>query len=608
MVYKAQISTVHAFCAALLRESGHQIGLDPDFRLCDEGEGAVLMARVLGETLDRQYEDLDPEGDFAALVDTMAAGRDDSRLEQIVLDVFGRIQSHPDPAGWLADQSRLWELDGVTDAGDTPWGALLLADARRQGERCLELLLRALELTGRDSVLSQNYGPSLSQSIQGVRALLAADSWDGVYRALPVEFPAAGRKKGVEDLEAAERVKGLRTRCKKQMDKLFEDLGGDSGQLLADLALARPAVRGLMELTARFQEDYAREKARRGMLDFSDLEHLALRLLTQDGDGGPSPLARYWSGRFAEVMVDEYQDTNQVQNAIFTAVSDGGRKLFMVGDVKQSIYRFRLADPTIFLDKYRRFKPCGPGGGGGGADSGAHPELPFPAGGAGGSQRPASKILCQLNSASWTTPRTRRWRREPPSRRRETGGWSWTWRTCPSWGTRRKEERADKNLLEARWAARRIRELLDGELMLTEGSGQRRRRSPLTCSFCCAPRARCSTTTSGPSTRRGCPGPPTGGEDFFASTEVNVALSLLQIVDNPRQDVALIAALRSPVYGFSGDQLALLRAEGGGGLLFRCGPGRRPGGPGVPGFPDGAGGAALRGRGPHLPPADLAHL
>lgn len=136
-------------------------------------------------------------------------------------------------------------------------------------------------------MLSQNYGPSLSQSIQGVRALLAADSWDGVYRALPVEFPAAGRKKGVEDLEAAERVKGLRTRCKKQMDKLFEDLGGDSGQLLADLALARPAVRGLMELTARFQEDYAREKARRGVLDFSDLEHLALRLLTQDGDGGP---------------------------------------------------------------------------------------------------------------------------------------------------------------------------------------------------------------------------------------------------------------------------------------------------------------------------------
>ena len=555
LVYKAQISTVHAFCAALLRESGHQIGLDPDFRLCDEGEGAVLMARVLGETLDRQYEDLDPEGDFAALVDTMAAGRDDSRLEQIVLDVFGRIQSHPDPAGWLADQSRLWELDGVTDAGDTPWGALLLADARRQGERCLELLLRALELTGRDSVLSQNYGPSLSQSIQGVRALLAADSWDGVYRALPVEFPAAGRKKGVEDLEAAERVKGLRTRCKKQMDKLFEDLGGDSGQLLADLALARPAVQGLMELTARFQEDYAREKARRGVLDFSDLEHLALRLLTQDGDGGPGPLARYWSGRFAEVMVDEYQDTNQVQNAIFTAVSDGGRKLFMVGDVKQSIYRFRLADPTIFLDKYRRFKPW---------DQAAEGEERTVVLTRNFRSRP--EVLEGTNDLFRNIMSTEFGELDYTQDQALAPGAAFPpveldLEDLSFLGDQEEGERADKNLLEARWAARRIRELLDGELMLTEGSGQRRAEPSDVLLLLRSPGAVLHHYIRALN-EAGLPWSAEGGEDFFASTEINVALSLLQIVDNPRQDVALIAALRSPVYGFSGDQLALLRAEG----------------------------------------------
>ena len=560
LVYKAQISTVHAFCAALLRESGHQIGLDPDFRLCDEGEGAVLMARVLGETLDRQYEDLDSEGDFAALVDTMAAGRDDSRLEQIVLDVFGRIQSHPDPAGWLADQSRLWELDGVTDAGDTPWGALLLADARRQGERCLELLLRALELTGRDSVLSQNYGPSLSQSIQGVRALLAADSWDGVYRALPVEFPAAGRKKGVEDLEAAERVKGLRTRCKKQMDKLFEDLGGDSGQLLADLALARPAVRGLMELTARFQEDYAREKARRGILDFSDLEHLALRLLTQDGDGGPGPLARYWSGRFAEVMVDEYQDTNQVQNAIFTAVSDGGRKLFMVGDVKQSIYRFRLADPTIFLDKYRRFKPW---------DQAAEGEERTVVLTRNFRSRPevlegTNDLFQNIMSTEFgELDYTQDQALAPGAAFPPEGDWrvELDLEDLSFLGDQEEGERADKNLLEARWAARRIRELLDGELMLTEGSGQRRAEPSDVLLLLRSPGAVLHHYIRALN-EAGLPWSAEGGEDFFASTEINVALSLLQIVDNPRQDVALIAALRSPVYGFSGDQLALLRAEG----------------------------------------------
>ena len=386
LVYKAQISTVHAFCAALLRESGHQIGLDPDFRLCDEGEGAVLMARVLGETLDRQYEDLDSEGDFAALVDTMAAGRDDSRLEQIVLDVFGRIQSHPDPAGWLADQSRLWELDGVTDAGDTPWGALLLADARRQGERCLELLLRALELTGRDRVLSQNYGPSLSQSIQGVRALLAADSWDGVYRALPVEFPAAGRKKGVEDLEAAERVKGLRTRCKKQMDKLIEDLGGDSGQLLADLALARPAVRGLMELTARFQEDYAPGHTglfRPGTSGPAAAHPGRGRRARPAGPVLERPVRRGDGGR-----VSGHQPG--AERHLHCRVRWGAEAVY--GGRREAVHLpLPAGRPHHLPGQVPPFQTLGPGGGGGGADSGAHPQLPFPAGGPGGDQRPLSK-------------------------------------------------------------------------------------------------------------------------------------------------------------------------------------------------------------------------
>ena len=133
LVYQAQISTIHAFCAALLRESGHLLDLDPDFRLCDEGEGAVMTAQVLQDVLEEQYENLQEGDDFSLLVDTLAAGRDDSRLEQIVLDVFGRIQSHPDPAQWLLEQKAVWALEDITDAGQTPWGDLLLEDAARQG-------------------------------------------------------------------------------------------------------------------------------------------------------------------------------------------------------------------------------------------------------------------------------------------------------------------------------------------------------------------------------------------------------------------------------------------------------------------------------------------
>ena len=157
LVYQAQISTIHSFCSALLRESGHLLDLDPDFRLCDEGEAQVLMAQTLEQVLDRRYEGLEPDAPFAQLADTLAAGRDDSRLSQIVLDIFGRVQSHPDPAQWLTEQKTLWELDGVKDLSQTEWGTRLLAEARRQGERCRARLEQALALCHRDELLEQNY-------------------------------------------------------------------------------------------------------------------------------------------------------------------------------------------------------------------------------------------------------------------------------------------------------------------------------------------------------------------------------------------------------------------------------------------------------------------
>ena len=170
LVYRAQISTIHAFCSALLREEGHRLDLDPDFRLCDEGEAQVLMAQVLEDVLEEQYEGIQPDSPFAVLVDTLSAGRDDSRLAQIVLDVFGRIQSHPHPERWLREQREAWELSGVTDAGETAWGRLLLTDAARQGRDCAKRLEEALALTAADELLEGNYAPSLQATLEGVEA------------------------------------------------------------------------------------------------------------------------------------------------------------------------------------------------------------------------------------------------------------------------------------------------------------------------------------------------------------------------------------------------------------------------------------------------------
>ena len=567
LVYKAQISTVHAFCAALLRESGYLLNLEADFRLCDEGEGQVLMAHTLEEVLDRRYQGLEPDSPFAQLSDTLAAGRDDSRLAQIVLDISQRVQSHPDPERWLLEQRQAWALEGVVDAAETPWGGLLLEEARRQGAWCRERLARALALARGDELLAANYGPSLSATLDALEPLLAARTWDQAAACLPVPFPAAGRKKKrlqqlspMEEERAAldgERLKAIRTRCKKLLDKLAQTMEGDSAALLEELALSRPAVQALMDLVLDFQKAYAGEKRRRGLLDFSDLEHFAVKLLL-DGEGKPTPTALSWSARFDEVLVDEYQDTNQVQNAIFSAISGGGRKLFQVGDVKQSIYRFRLADPTIFLDKYRRFAD------GDAAGEGAPRRRVLSR-----NFRSRPQVLLGCNDLFRNIMSTEFGELDytddqalvPGAAFPEGEGYALELDGLDlSFLGDQEGEKDSKDLLEARLAARRIRELLETPLMISQGEGLRPLRPSDVMILLRSPGSVLHNYVRALG-EEGIPWVADGGEDFFATTEVNVALSILQIVDNPRQDVPLIAALRSPVYGFSGDKLALLRTQ-----------------------------------------------
>ncbi len=574
LVYRTQISTVHSFCAALLRESGHLLDLDPDFRLCDEGEGHVLMAQVLEEVLDKRYEDLTEDSPFALLVDTLSAGRDDSRLAQIVADIFGRVQSHPDPARWLEGQKELWRLADISDLTQTPWGAPLLEDARRQVRACRDRLLRALELCREDELLQTNYAASISATLEGMEDFLAEKTWDGACARLPIPFPAVGKKRKrtlvISPLAeeradwAKERVKSTRDRCRDTLKKMAESFTGDTAVQLEELSLSAPVVEALMDLVLDFQAAFSREKARRGVLDFSDLEHFAVRLLT-DREGGPSELAQYWGARYEEVLVDEYQDTNQVQNAIFHAISNGGRKLFQVGDVKQSIYRFRLADPSIFLDKYRRFRE---------GEQAAEGEPRKRVLSRNFRSRP--QVLEGCNDLFRSIMSTEFGELDYTGDQALAPGKSFVSETEAggpsdpyaleldaidlSFLGEQEGEKGDKNLLEARFAARRIREMLDPPLMVEEGDGLRPLRPSDVMILLRSPGPVLHHYLQALS-EAGIPWTADGGEDFFKTTEVNVALAILQIVDNPRQDVPLIAALRSPVYGFSGDKLALLRAD-----------------------------------------------
>ena len=557
LVYKAGISTIHAFCAQLLRECGHLLDLDPDFRLCDEGEAGILMLRSLNDVLDKRYEAMD--SDFAQLVDTMSAGRDDARLVQIVLDIRGRVQAHPNPAAWLAQQERTFALEGISDPVQTPWGELLLTDAAGQASYWRRRMEEARDLCERDANLLANYGDSVAQTAQALQQFeeAAAQGWDAARNLLPIPFPTVGRKKMVDDPAAVERVKAIRTACKKRLEKL-EDWFADSGEdLLADLRTVYPAMRGLFALVRDFEEAYAAEKARRGLVDFSDLEHMAVRLLVGE-DGQPTELAHQWSQRYDEIMVDEYQDTNEVQNAIFSALSRDGTNLFMVGDVKQSIYRFRLADPTIFLGKYRSFKPYSE------AREGEERRVILSR-----NFRSRPEVLEGCNDLFRAIMSVPFGEMEYADDQALYPGASYEpdQTYCVELdaldGDIDGEEGAEKvsrDLLEARFAARRIRELLDEGFPVSDGEGGTRPVRPSDMVILLRSPNTVLRHYARALAERDILWEAEGGGDFFGSTEISVALSLLQIVDNPRQDVALISVLRSPVYGFSADRLAEIRA------------------------------------------------
>ena len=565
LVYKAKICTIDAFCVDLLRECGHLAGVDADFRICDEAEGAARRAAALETVLEERYSHMEDYPGFRDLAEALAGDRDDQTLADAVLDIHARIQAHPDPMGWLEERRGDFDLPPTAKPEDTAWGRLLLEDAARTAAYWANALEEAGRLAAGDDVVFANYGPGLELAASDLLAFAASCrmGWDSAA-ACDVRFPKAGAKRN-GDIVLRDRVKAVWNGCKKQVSALLDRFSLPTQAVLEDLRAVGAPMSALLETVAAFDTAYKAEKGHR-LLDFADAEHLAVSLLVGE-DGAPTPLALEWRERFTEIMVDEYQDTNAAQNALFDALSKNGRNLFLVGDVKQSIYRFRLADPTIFLAKYDAFPPAAEAGEGQprkltlSRNFRSRPEVLsgvnylfrgilsrqfgeidydddqalFPGGPDVGFDPACAVELNALDLASLGTEADD------------------------------EEEGTSKDLAEARAVAKRLRELHDSGFSVDGENGPRhvawedmavllRAIDPLLHLYAAA------------FAEQGIPWTSDKGENPFDTTEVHTALGYLQIVDNPRQDVALLAVLRSPVWGFTPDRLAYLRAGGSGDL------------------------------------------
>ncbi len=553
-IYMAEISTVHAFCSGLIRTYAHVLDIPGDFRMIEEPEAKVLQTKVLDVLLEQGYEECSE--DFRIMVETFGYGRDDSRLPQAILMANRAMRCRADMKRWVEQTLGMLDISRYGDVMETPWGAYIVQEYRAFVSKQIDRLSAARAEMLHYPVIDSKYGETFERNIEQLKGLLEAKTWDDIVAGLSVDFGKLKPVRSPEDVSVKERLKNLRNKCLPDIKKWQQMFYADSQELLKELGMLMPGAQALIRFAVDFDAAYAEEKKRRKLLDFSDLEHLAIRLLTDRYTGKPTAVAEEVSRRFEEIMVDEYQDSNQVQEVIFEAISRGGKNRFMVGDVKQSIYRFRLADPKLFLKKYETYP----------SHLDAKAEGPrkiilsenF---------RSRPEVLAACNDVFRLIMRKAVGDLDYGDEESLRAG-----RTFPALPqtpvelhcltNTDREHPVDKRDLEAEFVAARIRKMLDEKMQITNetGDGLRTVRPG---DIVILMRAVSSNARSYLQAleRYGIPAVCDRGGDLLETTEVQILTSMLQVVNDPHQDIPLLTVMASPVFGFSPDQLAQARTK-----------------------------------------------
>lgn len=351
-LHLSKISTVHSFCTDILRENAYQLDIPADFRVAEENECSELQIRALQTVLDDAYAAGGDSDDFYTFIDSQGIGRDDRKIPEIILQVYKNSRCHLDPEAWL--DRCMTDLRDISDISECNWGEYLINDLHAVLDDQIRAYMRCvdkMEASGQMPKAVALFRDTISQ----LMSLRARNRWDDIANNLTIDYGTLTFPRNCTDVDLVENAKFLRKTLKETLAKKLAKYTDLSAQLISDYRQTIAAERGLVVLVRRFAETYGKLKRARRILDFSDLEHKALDLLVGKNRRAPTKIAVEISKRFREIMVDEYQDSNSVQDSIFYALTAKRQNCFMVGDVKQSIYQFRLADPSIFIDKYNSY-------------------------------------------------------------------------------------------------------------------------------------------------------------------------------------------------------------------------------------------------------------
>ena len=364
LLNKAHISTIHSFCLEVIRKYYYVIDLDPGFRIADETEGQLLRDECLEDLFEEEYGKENNVA-FFDLVDAFTNDRSDDALQRMIQEIYDFSRANPFPSAYLQSLIKMYAIGEDADIMELPFMKHLIDDVELQLEGVRKLLEYGYELTklpGGPAPRASNFLEDLE--LVSILEKAKAQSWETLYEAMQkLKFSRAKPCKGDDyDPSLVEEGQRIRDRAKKILQEMQGDLFTRKPQsFLKDMAEMKPHVETLVYLVEAFGERFQQIKMDKGLVDFADLEHYCLSILSRPEENEiiPSEAALFYRAQFKEVLIDEYQDVNLVQESILKLVTkdrESEGNLFMVGDVKQSIYRFRLAEPNLFLAKYLRFQ------------------------------------------------------------------------------------------------------------------------------------------------------------------------------------------------------------------------------------------------------------
>ena len=351
LLNKASICTIHSFCLDVIHNHFYEIDLPSNFKIADTAEIDLLKQEVLDDLFEQKYTENDK--DFIELLENYTNYRGDEALQELVLKIYKFIQSSPFPIKWLQEKLELLKIEDK-DISQTIWGKLIIQaveDDIQESIMQLETVKSKMALYPEMTKFYQK----ICEDLIIIKDLQNYNSWDELYIKLlnfnfskwPVD------KKVTNDLK--EDSKEIRDKVKKHIkEKTAKLLSCPQEQAVKDLKIITPILEKLANLVTEFTKNFAEKKKEKNCIDFNDIEHFALKILL-DENNNPTEVAKKYKEKFEEIAIDEYQDSNLVQEAILTSISKGNN-IFMVGDVKQSIYKFRQARPELFLQKYDEYK------------------------------------------------------------------------------------------------------------------------------------------------------------------------------------------------------------------------------------------------------------